>query len=113
MSTSIPGKALAALAAGGAATGLLLLSTTLPATMSREPARPAETTATAMYPGPPNYPNYAPQYEEAPPVIAQTSAGLNTTPIVLGGIALAGAAVGITLIATHRRNPFVPGPTTH
>jgi hypothetical protein len=110
MSAHTPRNALATLAAGGAATGLLLLATTMPATANAKPV-PAEPAATAMYPDPPNYPNYAQQYE-VPPVVTQTSNGLDATSIALGGIAVGSAALGITLIAGHRRGQFVARPTT-
>ncbi|TCM43488.1 hypothetical protein [Kribbella sp. VKM Ac-2568] len=107
--TNTPRKAFASLAAGGAATGLLLMATTMPASAT-EPAPSAESAATAMYPDPPNYPNYAPQYEVTP-VATQAGGGLDATSIALGGIAVGTAALGITLIAGHRRSHFVPRPT--
>jgi hypothetical protein len=83
----------------------------MPATANALPV-PAEPVATETYPGPPNYPNYAPQYE-VPAVTTQAGGGLDGTSIALGGIAVGAAALGITLIAGHRRGYFVARPTTH
>ena len=104
-------KSLATLAVGGAGTCLLLMATTMPASAT-ESARPAEPAATAMYPDPPNYPNYAPQYEVPPVATNQASGGLDATSLALGGIAVGSAALGIALIAGRRRGHFVPRPTT-
>jgi len=59
-------------------------------------------------PGPPNYPSYDPQDEaKLFPAVEQRKSGLDTTSVALGalgGIALGGAALGITLIIERRRN---------
>ncbi len=59
-------------------------------------------------PGPPNYPNYDPQYEvKVSSPVEQRKSGIDTSSAVLGalgGIALGGAALGITLVVERRRH---------
>jgi hypothetical protein len=63
-------------------------------------------------PGPPNYPSYDPEIEAKlfpPPAqqVEQRKSGLDTTSVALGalgGIALGGAALGITLVVERRRH---------
>jgi hypothetical protein len=58
--------------------------------------------------GPPNYPSYDPQYEtKLFPPVERSKSGLDTTSVALGalgGIALGGAALGITLVIERRRH---------
>jgi hypothetical protein len=109
-------KAMAAVAAGSAGVWLAFMVTAGPANAIEkpEPNGPAETSATVPNPGPPNYPNYDPQYEVSAPV--EQGSGLETTSIALGalgGIAFGGAALGITLAVERRRGRFVPRSTEH
>ncbi len=88
---------------------LALTVTAGPAIAIELPARDSYVPTQAVFePGPPNYPSYDPQDEARlfPPVEQQKS-GLNTTSVALGalgGIALGGAALGITLIIERRRH---------
>ncbi|TCN31656.1 hypothetical protein EV644_12681 [Kribbella orskensis] len=73
------------------------------------PARdPYVPTPAVFEPGPPNYPSYDPQDEaKLFPPVEQRNSGLDTTSVALGalgGIALGGAALGITLIIEKRRH---------
>lgn len=99
-------KGLAALTAAGAGILLALTATGAPATASQkpEPNGPAETSTTVPNPGPPNYPNYDPQYPVSP---VEQESGLDTTSVALGAlgsIALGGAGLGITLGIQRRRD---------
>jgi hypothetical protein len=112
-------KALAALAASGAGVCLAAVVTAGPAIAIEKPephgpAQNAPNAASPYEPGPPNYPSYDPQYDVSAPVAQGT--GLDTTSIALGalgGIAVGGAALGITLAVERRRGQFVPRPTGH
>lgn len=89
---------------------LALTVTAGPAIAIELPARdPNVPTPAAFEPGPPNYPSYDPQDEaKLFPPVAQRKSGLDTTSVALGalgGIALGGAAFGITLIIERRRHP--------
>jgi hypothetical protein len=71
------------------------------------PGGPNVPTPTVFEQGPPNYPSYDPQIEAKlfPPV--ERKSGLDTTSVALGalgGIALGGAALGITLTIERRRH---------
>ena len=106
-------KGLAALTASGAGILLALLATAAPAIASsmQEPYVPPETSATVPNPGPPNYPDYAPQDPISP--AAEPTSGLDTTSVALGalgGIALGGAGLGITLGVQRRRDHSAPHP---
>jgi hypothetical protein len=73
------------------------------------PAQIAPNPAASYEPGPPVYPNYDPQYQVSAPV--EQGSGLDTTSVALGalgGIALGGAALGITLAVERHRGQFVP-----
>ena len=104
-----PSRVLTALTVSIAGIWLALAATAAPATAVDQPApTPA---ATMPNPGPPNYPNYDPQYE-VPRVasVADHENGLDTTSVALGalgGIALAGAGLGITLGVQRRRDHAV------
>lgn len=105
-------KGLAALTASGAGILLALMAAAAPATASPnpEPNGPAGTSTTAPNLGPPNYPNYDPQYEVSP---VEQDSGLDTTSVALGalgGIALGGAGLGITLGVQRRRDHATPHP---
>jgi hypothetical protein len=94
-------KGLTALTVSVAALWFALAATPAAAGEIPEPTTRPETTATAPNTGPPNYPNYEPRYE-VPRVesVVQQGGGLEATSVALGalgGIALAGAGVGITL----------------
>lgn len=90
-----------------------LLSLTLPASANVKPHDPLITSGAAAclgYSRPYNYPNYDPFYEVQP---LEREEGVDTTSVAfgaLGGIALAGATLGISLgIRRHRRS--APGAT--
>lgn len=105
-------KGLAALTASGAGILLALMATATPATgiVKPEPNGPAGTSTTMPNPGPPNYPQYDPQYEISP---VEQKSGLDTTSVALGalgGIALGGAGLGITLGVQRRRDHSAPHP---
>ncbi|MEU4295186.1 hypothetical protein AB0E63_43790 [Kribbella sp. NPDC026596] len=105
-------KGLAALTASGAGILLALMATAAPATASsmQDPYVPPEPPATVPNPGPPTYPNYDPQYEVSP---VEQDSGLDTTSVALGalgGIALGGAGLGITLGVQRRRDHAAPHP---
>ncbi|WP_405066682.1 hypothetical protein OG558_34115 [Kribbella sp. NBC_01510] len=112
-------KGLAALTASGAGILLALMATSAPATASQkpEPNGPAETSTTATSPGPPNYTNYDAQHHGNMTTTVSPSAehrsGLDTTSVALGalgGIALGGAGLGITLGVQRRRDRSAPHP---
>jgi hypothetical protein len=105
-------KRLAVLTASGAGILLALMATAAPATASsmREPYDPPETSATVPNPGPPNYPKYDPKSEVSP---VEQESGLDTTSVALGalgGIALAGAGLGIARGVQRRRDHAAPHP---
>jgi hypothetical protein len=87
---------------------LALMVTAGPAIASELPATDANVPTPSVFEqGPPNYTSYDPQEEAKlfPPVV-QRKSGLDTTSVALGalgGIALGGAALGITLTITRRR----------
>lgn len=72
------------------------------------PPAPYGPTPSVFEQGPPNYPGYDPQDEaKLFPPVEQRKSGLETTSIALGalgGIALGGAALGITLTIERRRH---------
>jgi len=65
--------------------------------------------------GPPNYPSYDPALETKDfPRVEQRNGGLDATSVALGalgGIALGGAALGITLVIERRRHLTAPRST--
>jgi len=88
---------------------LALTVTAGPAIATELQARaPSAPTPAVFEPGPPNYPSYDPQYEaKLFPPVEQRKSGLDTTSVALGalgGIALGGAALGITLTIERRRH---------
>jgi hypothetical protein len=100
-------KALAVLTTGVAASWLAVTVMT-PAVAAPLESTAAAHTVSASNPGPPNYPNYDPRYEvpRTESVVAQGN-GLETTSVALGalgGIALAGAGLGLTLGVQRRRD---------
>jgi hypothetical protein len=97
-------KGLTALTVSAAAVWLALAATPAAADQPEPTTRP-ETTATMPTQGPPNYPNYDPRYEV--PRVVHQGGGLEATSVALGalgGIALAGAGLGITLGIQRRRD---------
>jgi hypothetical protein len=110
-------KTLTALAASSAGVWLAFMVTAGPAIAVEKPeshgqSQNAPNPAPSYEPGPPNYPNYDPQFEVSAP--AEHKSGLDTTSVALGalgGIALGGAALGITLSVERRRGQFVPRST--
>ncbi|MEV5965036.1 hypothetical protein AB0L70_24930 [Kribbella sp. NPDC051952] len=72
------------------------------------PAAATEPAPSMFQQGPPNYPNYDPQYEaKLFQPVEQPRSGLDTTSVALGalgGIALGGAALGVTLVIERRRH---------
>ena len=84
---------------------LLALTVTAGPAIAMEPNVP---TPAVVEPGPPNYPSYDPEDEaKLFPAVEQRKRGLDSTSVALGalgGIALGGAALGITLIIERRRN---------
>jgi hypothetical protein len=112
-------KALAALAASGAGLCLAAMVTAGPAIAierpeTHGPAQNAPSAASPYEPGPPNYPSYDPRFEVSAPV--KQKSGLDTKSVALGalgGIALGGAALGITLAVGRHRGQLVPRPTEH
>lgn len=94
--------ALTATAGPAIAIGVPAQDVGVPPTITTEPAPPA------VEQGPPNYPNYDPQVEaKLYPPPDQRKSGLDTTSVALGalgGIALGGAALGITLTIERRRH---------
>lgn len=87
-------------------TGAALIVTATPALGVQVPGPilPGKPPA-AVEQGPPNYPAYSPAYE-----VASDSNSLDTTSIALGalgGIAFAGAGLGITLGVQRRRDHAV------
>ncbi len=99
-----------------AATGacLALLSVAAPASASVKPHDPSVHASTAPAPGydqPYNYPKYDPRYEVQP---IEQSDGLDAASVALGalgGIAFAGAGLGITLGVQRRRDHSALQPT--
>ncbi|MFD3400130.1 hypothetical protein ACFWUU_05635 [Kribbella sp. NPDC058693] len=104
-----PSRALTALTVSIAGIWLALAATAAPAIAVDQPA--PTPSATVSNPGPPNYPNYDPQYEVLRAAsVADHENGLDTTSVALGalgGIALAGAGLGITFGVQRRRNHAV------
>jgi hypothetical protein len=101
-------KGLTALTVSAAGLWLAIAATPAAAVDQPEPTTRPETTATVPNSGPPNYPNYDPRYEvpRGGPVVQQ-GGGLEPTSVALGalgGIALAGAGLGITLGIQRRRD---------
>jgi hypothetical protein len=101
-------KGLAVLSVSAAGLWLALVATPAAADDLPEPTTRPETTTTVPFPGPPSYPNYDPRYEVAPREWAvEQGSGLEATSVALGalgGIALAGAGLGITLGVQRRRD---------
>jgi hypothetical protein len=87
---------------------LLALTVTAGPAIAIDLPDPNVPTPAVSEPGPPNYPSYDPQYEaKILPPVEQRKSGLDTTSIALGalgGIALGGAALGITLTIERRRH---------
>jgi hypothetical protein len=88
---------------------LLALTVTAGPAIAVELPDPPVVRPSAVEQGPPNYPNYDPRYEvKVSPAVEQQKSGLDTNSAVLGalgGIALGGAALGITLVVERRRAP--------
>ena len=93
------------LATSGAAVLFALTVSALPAAAGQAP-EPGSSSSVTL-PGPPNYPEYNPQYEV--PRFSAQDTGLDTTSVALGalgGIALGGAGLGAAIVITrHRRHP--------
>ncbi|WP_165556156.1 hypothetical protein [Kribbella pittospori] len=93
------------LTTSGAAVLFALMVTAGPAAAIAVP-EPGSGTPSVAEPGPPNYPEYDPQYEVPPVTVAQDT-GLDASSAALGalaGIALAGAGLGTAMVVTRRRD---------
>lgn len=125
-------KGLAALTMSGAGIWLAAMATAAPATATEPPAPHSAAGSVATMPtqGPPNYPNYNPRYEvhptpqpQGPPNYPTYSADnvpvkpvkqgngqatSSATLTALGGLALGGAGLGITLGVQRRRKHSSP-----
>ena len=100
-------KGLAALTMSGAGIWLAAMATAAPATATEPPAPHSAAGSVATMPtqGPPNYPTYDPRNQVTVKPVKQGNgqATNSATLTALGGLALGGAGLGITLGVQRRR----------